>query len=120
MGHKMIRYSLISLLLLSSCYYDNQEDLYQYLDNNCDTTDITFSNSILPIISDECSSCHLGVNALGQVSLNNYTEVMVYIENGELLSDIKGETNMMPKSGLISSCKLSVIEKWINDGAKNN
>ncbi len=31
---KMIKYLLICLLFLSSCYYDNQEDLYQYLGND--------------------------------------------------------------------------------------
>ncbi len=116
----MIKYLLICLLFLSSCYYDNQEDLYQYLNNNCDTTNITFNNSVMPIIVNECSSCHLGSNNLGQVSLNNYNELMIYVNNGELLSDIQGTTNVMPKSGKMNNCNISIIEKWINDGAQNN
>jgi len=115
----MIKYIIPFLLLFSSCYYDNQEDLYQYL-NNCDTTNVTFTNSVMPIIASECSFCHQGQNMLGGVSLNNYDEVMIYVTNNELLSDVKGETNVMPKSGMMLDCKIKIIEKWINDGATNN
>ncbi|MBC8266866.1 MAG: hypothetical protein H8E84_07875 [Flavobacteriales bacterium] len=116
----MTKYFSIFLLLFSSCYYDNQEELYQYLVDNCDTTSITFSNSIMPIIIDECSSCHLSGNTLGEVSLNSYSEVMIYVDNGELESDINGTANIMPKAGMMNNCNIMIIEKWINDGAKNN
>lgn len=119
MALRTTNYSLIFLFVFSSCYYDNQEELFQYL-NDCDTTNITFSNTIMPIITSECAICHQSPNASGGVSLNNYSEVIVYVNNGQLLTDIKGETNLMPKSGKMTECKISTIEKWINDGAQDN
>ncbi len=119
MEFKMIKYVLGFLVLFSSCYYDNEEDLFQYIET-CDTTNIGFENSVQPILNAECAACHLGGNTLGNVKLDTYSDVKVYVDNGQLLDDIKGTGNMMPKSGLMSNCNIAIIEKWITDGAQNN
>ena len=39
------------LALLAGCYYDNEEELYANQGNNCDTTNVTFSGTVFPVIN---------------------------------------------------------------------
>ena len=47
---------LLLALLIGSCYYDVEEELYPSLE--CDTADITYTADVLPIIEGNCFSCH--------------------------------------------------------------
>jgi len=44
----------IITLILSSCYYDNQESLYGNPNPVCDTTAVKYSTHILPILETNC------------------------------------------------------------------
>ena len=59
---------------LSSCYYDNFEELNPKDTTNtptCDTVGlITYTKHILPIMNNYCSSCHNATSAGGGVNLS--------------------------------------------------
>lgn len=113
-------------IVLNGCYHDNEEDLYPTLPG-CDTTDLSFSKDVLPILNNYCFTCH-GNDAyldLGSgISLDGYDNVMLLVEpNNYLLSAIQQDGNAipMPKSGeKLSDCNIAIIRGWINEGAKNN
>ena len=89
----------------------------------CDTTDVSFTQNIFPIISGNCTGCHSGTDPSGGISLTDYTEIRNQSLNGELLNAIKwnGLAENMPKnSDQLSDCKIDIIEAWINNGAPNN
>jgi len=126
MEHRIIKYAvLIGVLIggvtLSSCYNDNYQDLYP--SGPCDTTQVTFSNDVWPVISAQCAGCHSGSTPSGNIPLENYNDVVVVASNGTLLGSIRFDSGYspMPKGGAkLSSCTIAKIEKWVNDGTPNN
>jgi len=113
----------IFLFAVSGCYYDSQEFLYPQI-TPCDTTNVTYTLSVKPIIYD-CLGCHSNSNASslgGNFKLENYADVKLRADDGKLLSSIKWTSsfNMPKNSAKLESCKIIIIEKWIGAGAPNN
>ncbi|MCX6229563.1 MAG: hypothetical protein NTV75_10420 [Bacteroidia bacterium] len=89
--------------------------------SNCDTiTAVTYSNQISALISRNCISCHSGSSAQKGILLDSYASVKIYLDNGRLLSSVKGTTIQMPPGYKISSCELRQLELWKANGAKQN
>jgi len=110
------------LIFLSSCYYDVAEELYPDKPV-CDTTNITFTDHVLPIINANCTSCHSGQAAAGNIRLENYNDISAAANNGSLLGVIRHEPGWspMPKGGgKLNDCDIAEIETWVNQGAPNN
>lgn len=115
--------STLFLLFISSCYYDNEEELYQFVNKNCDTTNVTYSLTIAPIIQSSCNSCHSSSVASGGIITDNYTNLRTIALNGKLTGTVSHSAGYspMPKgAGKLSDCKISQISKWVNNGALNN
>jgi len=120
------------LVLLAGCYNDKYDKLYPAIPINpatCDTTTITYSHDIQPIIVANCynpaaGTCHNAVGSSGY----NYEVFSVLQSNalsGWLLTDItfnptRGH-NSMPKGGTkLSDCDINKITRWVNQGALQN
>jgi len=113
--------TFIAMLSFSSCYYDKAELLATTAD--CDTTKVTYSITILPIIKTNCEACHSGGSPSGNVLLSNYTEIKAAAENESLMGTIKHKTGWspMPKGGNnLSDCDIRKLEIWIKNGEPNN
>lgn len=111
-----------STLLLSSCYYDNAEELYPYT-TACDTSSVSYSTAIVPFLEQACNSCHNTQNSLGGINLEDFNQVKQTGSNGSLVGSIKHDPNysIMPPSGeKMSDCDVLKIETWINNGMPNN
>ncbi len=117
---------LLTVLFSQSCYYDKEELLYPVTETQCDTTNVSYSGSIIPIVSQYCLSCHSNASAAtagAGIKLEDYSDIKAYADNGKLLGSIKQETGFsaMPKGGgKLNDCNISLIETWINNGALNN
>ncbi len=114
---------LFGVLLLSSCYYDNMEDLYPDTGGVCDTTNVTFSQTVLPVLQSHCTGCHSGSAPSGNISIVNYNDVVLLVHSGRLLGTIRHEQGYspMPKGGnKLSNCDIAKLEKWISDGMPDN
>lgn len=129
MEHQTIKLKMFLLLLmfssamlLQSCYKDNEEDLYPG-PNDCNTENVSFSQTVMPVITNNCVACHSGSAPSGGISLTTYSEVVTSVDGGRFLGAIKHETGFsaMPQGGAkLSDCKISQIEAWIDQGKKNN
>ncbi len=121
MEHRIIKNIGIILLLATcgfyGCYYDNEQDLYGL--EVCDVEDVTFSQHIEPIISNNCATpgCHVPGN--GRVLLRNYNEILQAVEGGGLRDRTVVQKDM-PPSGQLLNCEIAEIDRWISDGAPNN
>jgi len=107
---------------LSSCYYDKEDLLYPGT-SVCDTTLVTYSQSVLPVIASSCLGCHGGANASAGIRLDNYNGVKNATNNGLLIGAITHAQGFspMPKNGnKLSDCNISKIRLWIAAGAPNN
>src|SRR5450759_293871 len=64
------------LMFFVSCYYDNEEALYPVLNNLCDTTNVTYSGTIFPILNNSCLGCHSVPATGGSILLSTYAEIV--------------------------------------------
>ena len=112
------------MLMLVSCYYDIEEELYPaYNSNSCDTINIGYAKDIEPILRNSCYTCHgSGIN-LGNVTLEGYASLQSYIADGSLLGSTEhnSEFSPMPKGGTkLNDCSLNKMKVWLRDGAITN
>lgn len=86
--------------------------------DDCDTVNLTYSNRIQTIITQNCLSCHGATNPNAGRSLTNYTEVKEAMLNTAMLNRIKGASGVpvMPPAGRMNDCNVRSIEKWFNEG----
>ena len=127
----MTRLPLLQLTFLAfsffitSCYYDNQEEIHPNIsDNSCDTMGVvSYSNDIVPILNNNCgtsNSCHGSSNISGVV-LNNYASVQSKEE--KMVKAILHDPTVspMPNGGTtINICSIKKIQSWVGQGSLNN
>lgn len=111
------------LILSQGCYYDNEEELYEFQDQvneaNCDDVDMSFANDIMPIIEGNCSITGCHVTGGNGILLEDYNTVKVRVDNGSFLNVVV-DAQTMPPSGPLEQCQMDQIESWITAGALNN
>ncbi|TRZ71277.1 MAG: hypothetical protein D4R97_06950 [Bacteroidetes bacterium] len=107
-------------MLFPSCYYDKEETLYPF--QKCDTTHVTYSQTIVPILSANCYVCHASAIAQGGVVLDSWAGIQVYVTNGKFIPAIDHTGNFpMPKGGsMLPDCTIEKIKRWVTNGAPNN
>lgn len=117
-------------ITLPSCYYDSKEEL-GLLNQVCDTTAVSFTSDIAPIMDSYCNSCHSSTSADalgGGNNLDGYANIINYVVTGSPDESLyyqsvawTGGASFMPKaSDQISACEINTIRAWINQGALNN
>ncbi len=109
------------LVTTNSCYYDKEEILYP--GGVCDTASVTYSRSVTPVLSANCTGCHGGNTPSAGISLDNYNGIKAVADNGKLwgsVSHTAGFSPMPKNSTKMSSCNIAKIKKWIDAGALNN
>lgn len=107
------------LLLAPGCYYDNEQELYP--GSFCDTSAVTWSGTIQPLIQSSCAvpGCH--VTGAQAPDLTSYSLVKAAADNGQLRGVIlQGVPFFMPAPLGLPSCDRSKVEAWLNAGAPNN
>ncbi len=111
---------LLPLVFFYSCYDDNEETMYRFTTANCDLSNVTFSLTVNPVIQSNCTSCHSGSAPSGNLSLQNYNQIVAAVNSKGLYSRISNSSNPMPPGGLMDECKIKQIKKWIDSGLPNN
>lgn len=119
---------ILSLVILSACYYDNEEELYPGGSGPCDTTNVTFSGTVFPIINSICFGCHSGTAPQGNILLEDYATIssQAQIPAGQYgslygaISHNPGNSPMPKNSTPLTDCNIRKIKKWIDDGTPNN
>lgn len=121
--------ALAGICTQSSCTFKNEEDTYGGV---CDTSGVTLSGTVRPILEQNCYACHSVANAntLGAgIELQNYSSIKDFIDGAGnvFISALRQEeyngvtASPMPKGmPRISSCEIQQIEKWIAAGAPDN
>ncbi|HYE54084.1 MAG TPA: c-type cytochrome domain-containing protein [Chitinophagaceae bacterium] len=88
----------------------------------CDTSSVTFSGSVQPLLQTYCTGCHSGANASGGINLTTFAGVKTQIDNGKLWAAINhtGPRPMPMGGNKLSDCNIARIGIWIRNGAPNN
>ncbi len=105
---------------LNACYYDNERDLY--LTPACDTTNVTWTKVVQPIINEHCAyvGCHGGGTSSGGHDLTNYAGVLEIASSGAMLGAIEHNGNYTPmpyQGSQLPQCLIDQIRIWVNNGA---
>jgi uncharacterized alpha/beta hydrolase family protein len=112
------------ILFFSSCYYDNEEALYPDLNQSCDTNNVTFNSTIVPLLSDYCYSCHSNATAAAagnNIRLEDYSDVVSYAVRIQGSIKHAGSYSPMPKNGgMLKACQITQFDVWISGGMLNN
>lgn len=98
------------------------------LNNSCealdwDTENVSYSETISPIIENHCRGCHNGSNANGDIELVTYEDISELALADVLIGVLTNEggyTAMPINSFPLAQCKIDQIQQWIDDGAPNN
>ena len=121
MARRIIKLMILSLVVLTSCYYDVEEELYPASD--CITANMSYQTNIAPIIQRNCYSCHSAAVNTGNITLEGHAQLMKYVNSGQLLGAINhasGFTPMPQNASKLIGCEIAKIEQWVADGAPNN
>lgn len=107
----------IILLIFQSCTNDSESDL---MDTNTQGT-ITYTNSIKPIMDNNCNFCHGNILTSGApMSLTTYQNVKDAVLNNGLIDRIsrtQGAGGMMPLGGTrLPQSKIDEVTNWRNNG----
>jgi hypothetical protein len=90
----------------------------------CDTSTITYSQTIRPILNAECLGCHLtAADTNRNVDLSSYEGVRSAAESGQLYGSVTRSLGYAPMPSIndtLSKCQILQIRLWIDDGALNN
>jgi hypothetical protein len=92
-------------------------------DGACDTTFVTFSGTIVPLLTLKCMGCHSGGSPSGGLDFTTYGGVFTVAMDGRLLGSVShdvGYTAMPPAGGMLPPCEIDEIRIWIEGGAPNN
>ena len=117
---------LALLISVMSCYYDNKEYLFPSLPELCDTTQITFSGTVQPVLGQYCLSCHSNTTAPAygaNIRLEDYSDVLLRAEDGSLVGAISHDASWspMPKgASQLDECIITGIRKWVELGSPDN
>jgi len=95
------------LFMATGCYYDNEEYLYGNNTQPCDTSNVTYSAVVAPIMTANCNGCHSTASPSGNISTDNHTGLSTIALNA------KGGKKL-------TNCELAKIRIWIQAGAPNN
>jgi mono/diheme cytochrome c family protein len=121
----MIKKMIGALMLASafaSCTKDNEYDLSQNSNNTCDTTAVSYANTVANIMANNCNSCHSGSNPSGGVVTSTYVG-LGNIYDAVLLGVINHSSGFSPmpsNAPKLSDCDINKIQAWINQGRLNN
>ena len=111
---------IISVITNEGCSYD--KPLVPL--GNCDTTIVTYSGTIKPIIDANCIRCHAGPDALSGsgIILDNHIALKRQVPQPMLGAIMHtGNVTPMPLNGeMLDACSITKIRKWIDAGAPNN
>ncbi len=90
---------------------------------NCDTTAVSFSQTIQPVIADHCQGCHGGATPAGGIRLSDYEGIKTVALDGRLAGAISWTDGFepMPQGGdKLNDCFISQLNAWIENGAPQN
>ncbi len=118
-GRGGLFFTLVLILLgfTTGCTYRQIDDLPA----PCDTSNVTFSAVVGPIMAQSCalSGCHDAATRSAGYDLSSYMGAKMCAHQGRLLGAIRHEPGYspMPKGGgKLDSCDIVRIEYWINHG----
>lgn len=126
----------VLMVLASSSVFFLGSCTSEQLTPNCDTLNMSYANNVVPILKNNCYTCHGSGNTVGSygILLNNYDSLVKYWvvpfkpNASWLVGNIRHDPpdslfNYVPMPYMkpkLDACSINQIVAWVNQGAKNN
>lgn len=114
--------------IMNGCYYDNFGEVNPVVQDSCIVPDtVSYANDIAPIITSSCgpgnANCHSGAGV--GAPLGSYVALTSEIANESDFMDRINRTTTsdkwMPKDlPKLTDCKIQKIQRWIDQGQRDN
>ncbi len=91
--------------------------------NSCDTSAVTYTSTIAPIMQNNCTGCHSASNPSGGIQLTAYSGVAAIAGNGKLVGSVNfapGFSSMPQNGSQLNACDRKKIAIWVAHGYPNN
>lgn len=113
---------LVSSSLFTACGFEKEEVIFPADPlAGCDTVSVSYAADIKPITDGQCMICHSLASATAGVVLEQYSDILVYAQNGKLVAAVEYNFPIkMPQTGKLPDCDIAKIRTWVRDGALNN
>jgi hypothetical protein len=113
-------------LFLANCRFDKESEKYPLLP--CDTVAVSYSQKVVPILSEYCYTCHAAAvaqTAGAGIVLDSYTELTNFLNTFENIFRESithtGSASPMPKgSQKLDACAINTLLAWIRQGKPDN
>jgi len=107
------------IFILSACE-TNQFLIFEpvQINNECDTTNVSYSKTVAPLLS-QCIPCHNKSTNYSGVVLDGYDNIKTNALNGKLLTSI-GKGSSMNSFLSNGDCDYFKIQAWIRNSTPNN
>jgi hypothetical protein len=109
--------AVLGITFLNGCFYDNKEDLYKDFPQDCNTTGLTYTQDISPLISQNCLGCHSTAGGFFPVLETLQQMRANEVEVTFRITKSIGDPLVMPKGGPMQKCSVDQILTWYADGA---
>lgn len=123
---------LLAIVAMAGCYNDKYDKLYPEPTGGgggggggatCDTSNVTFTQTIKPILDSKCATggCHDAATLAGGYNYTVYGGAKA--GSKRMIGAITWASGFsaMPKGmNKLDACEITKITKWINDGAQDN
>jgi len=90
---------------------------------SCDTTNVTYSGTIVPLVQQRCQGCHSGGTPQGDLNFTNWATLNAVANDGRLRWAVTHDPQgvaMPPSSPIMPACEVRKFTLWIEAGAPNN
>jgi hypothetical protein len=80
---------------------------------------VSYAKDIIPILQNNCYSCHSEASNVSGVLLDNYNALKFYAQDGYLygtISHLSGYNPMPEDASKLDDCTIALIKKWIDAG----
>lgn len=91
--------------------------------SGCDTSHVTYSGTIVPLVQARCLGCHSGGTPQGDLNFGNWQVLNGVAMDGRLAGAIQHQApspSMPPSGPMLPQCRIDQFLIWINDGAPQN
>lgn len=88
----------------------------------CDTLNVTYSGSIVPLVQQRCQGCHSGSTPAAGLNLTSWTTMSAIAGDGRLRASVTHATGAvpMPPGPQMPTCEIRKFLIWEEAGAPNN
>ena len=113
-------FAVLSIVLVSSCYYDVDSELYGT--KACDNSIVSYNGRIKAIMTSYCDNCHGGGSPSAGIATDSYANAVAADANGALNCTIAQSSGCspMPKGGKLSQCDIDACAAWAAAGYPEN